>query len=98
MIESSMPKTEILADAQPADRVFLIDSMSHIYRAFFAPMNARAEPLRNSKGQVTSCAKNSTMRSLRGSVPVVSVSKAMKRMLGNSQHVYPRHVCICLCV
>ena len=34
-------------------RVFLIDSMSHIYRAFFAPMNARAEPLRNSKGQVT---------------------------------------------
>ena len=27
--------------------------MSHIYRAFFAPMNARAEPLRNSKGQVT---------------------------------------------
>ncbi|MBA3352965.1 MAG: hypothetical protein H0U23_11190, partial [Blastocatellia bacterium] len=34
-------------------RVFLIDSMSHIYRAFFAPMNARAEPLRNSKGEVT---------------------------------------------
>lgn len=34
-------------------RVFLIDSMSHIYRAFFAPMGARAEPLRNSKGQVT---------------------------------------------
>ncbi|HEX6124327.1 MAG TPA: DNA polymerase I [Pyrinomonadaceae bacterium] len=34
-------------------RVFLIDSMSHIYRAFFAPMGARAEPLRNSKGEVT---------------------------------------------
>ena len=34
-------------------RVFLIDSMSHIFRAFFAPMNARQEPLRNSKGQVT---------------------------------------------
>ena len=34
-------------------RVFLIDSMSHIYRAFFAPMGARQEPLRNSKGQVT---------------------------------------------
>ena len=27
--------------------------MSHIFRAFFAPMNARQEPLRNSKGQVT---------------------------------------------
>ncbi|MEO8042505.1 MAG: DNA polymerase I, partial [Acidobacteriota bacterium] len=34
-------------------RVFLIDSMSHIYRAFFAPMGARQDPLRNSKGQVT---------------------------------------------
>ncbi|CAN5608392.1 DNA polymerase I [soil metagenome] len=34
-------------------RVFLIDSMSHIYRAFFAPMGQRQEPLRNSKGQVT---------------------------------------------
>ena len=34
-------------------RVFLIDSMSHIYRAFFAPMGQRAEPLRNSKGEVT---------------------------------------------
>ncbi|MFN2412728.1 MAG: DNA polymerase, partial [Pyrinomonadaceae bacterium] len=34
-------------------RVFLIDSMSHIFRAFFAPMNAKQEPLRNSKGQVT---------------------------------------------
>ena len=34
-------------------RVFLIDSMSHIFRAFFAPMGAKQEPLRNSKGQVT---------------------------------------------
>jgi len=34
-------------------RVFLIDSMSHIFRAYFAPMNARQDPLRNSKGQVT---------------------------------------------
>ncbi|HUR98660.1 MAG TPA: 5'-3' exonuclease H3TH domain-containing protein, partial [Pyrinomonadaceae bacterium] len=34
-------------------RVFLIDSMSHIYRAFFAPMGQRQDPLRNSKGQVT---------------------------------------------
>jgi DNA polymerase-1 len=34
-------------------RVFLIDAMSHIFRAFFAPMGARQDPLRNSKGQVT---------------------------------------------
>jgi len=35
------------------NRVFLIDAMSHIYRAFFAPMGMKQEPLRNSKGQVT---------------------------------------------
>lgn len=34
-------------------RVFLIDTMSHIFRAYFAPMGARQEPMRNSKGQVT---------------------------------------------
>lgn len=34
-------------------RVFLIDAMSHVYRAFFAPMGMKQEPLRNSKGQVT---------------------------------------------
>src|SRR5688572_11451200 len=35
-------------------RVFLIDSMSHIFRAYFAPMGRKGgEPLRNSKGQVT---------------------------------------------
>ena len=34
-------------------RVFLIDAMSHIFRAYFAPMGARQDPLRNSKGQVT---------------------------------------------
>ncbi len=34
-------------------RVFLIDSMSHIFRAYFAPMGRNREPLRNSKGQVT---------------------------------------------
>ena len=38
---------------QKPKRVFLVDSMSHIFRAFFAPMGARQEPLRNSKGQVT---------------------------------------------
>ncbi|HLM02087.1 MAG TPA: DNA polymerase I [Pyrinomonadaceae bacterium] len=41
-----------MAENQPK-RVFLIDTMSHIFRAFFAPMGARAEPLRNSRGQVT---------------------------------------------
>ena len=41
-----------MPDTQPK-RVFLIDSMSHIFRAFFAPMGARQEPLRNSKGQIT---------------------------------------------
>src|SRR6266536_825646 len=39
--------------AQPPDRVFLIDSMSHIFRAFYAPMMNRAAPLATSKGQVT---------------------------------------------
>ena len=35
-------------------RVFLVDSMSHIFRAFFAPMGRKGgEPLRNSSGQVT---------------------------------------------
>ena len=34
-------------------RVFLIDSMSHIFRAFFAPMVNRAAPLATSQGLVT---------------------------------------------
>jgi DNA polymerase-1 len=38
---------------EPAERVFLIDSFSHIFRAFFAPMGGRMEPLRTSGGQVT---------------------------------------------
>src|SRR2546429_9700618 len=38
---------------EPADRVFLIDSMSHIFRAFYAPMANRAAPLATSQGQVT---------------------------------------------
>src|SRR5687767_15882626 len=48
-----MPKIESPAAAQPAERVFLIDSMSHIFRAFYAPMANRAAPLMTSKGQVT---------------------------------------------
>src|ERR671911_117394 len=35
------------------ERVFLIDSMSHIFRAFFAPMQNRAAPLATSQGLVT---------------------------------------------
>ncbi len=41
-----------MSETKP-ERVFLIDTMSHIFRAFFAPMGMRQEPLRNSKGQVT---------------------------------------------
>ncbi|MDQ3818545.1 MAG: DNA polymerase I [Acidobacteriota bacterium] len=37
----------------PKERVYLIDSMSHIFRAYFAPMGGRMEPLMNSHGQVT---------------------------------------------
>jgi DNA polymerase-1 len=33
--------------------VFLIDSMSHIFRAFFAPLQNRAAPLATASGQVT---------------------------------------------
>jgi DNA polymerase-1 len=38
---------------QQIKRVFLIDSMSHIFRAFYAPMANRTAPLANSHGQVT---------------------------------------------
>jgi DNA polymerase-1 len=49
-----MPTTQASAgNGQPAERVFLIDSMSHIFRAFFAPMANRVAPLSNSRGQVT---------------------------------------------
>ena len=40
-------------DRQPTERVFLIDSMSHIFRAFYAPMANRTAPLATSKGLVT---------------------------------------------
>ncbi len=42
-----------VAGAKPVGRVFLIDSMSHIFRAFYAPMANRVAALSNSKGQVT---------------------------------------------
>jgi DNA polymerase-1 len=36
-----------------SERLFLIDAMSHVFRAFFVPLGGRQEPLKNSKGQVT---------------------------------------------
>jgi DNA polymerase-1 len=48
-----MPAKKSSKPEQPTERVFLIDSFSHIFRAFFAPMGARMEPLTNSRGQVT---------------------------------------------
>jgi DNA polymerase-1 len=48
-----MPRKQSTTPAAPTERVFLIDSMSHIFRAFFAPMGGRMEPLTNTQGQVT---------------------------------------------
>jgi DNA polymerase-1 len=48
-----MPAKKSSKPEKPTERVFLIDSFSHIFRAFFAPMGGRAEPLTNSRGQVT---------------------------------------------
>ncbi|HKB65811.1 MAG TPA: DNA polymerase I [Pyrinomonadaceae bacterium] len=48
-----MPTKQASPDDKPVERVFLIDSMSHIFRAFFAPMANRVAPLATSSGQVT---------------------------------------------
>ncbi|HEX8097164.1 MAG TPA: 5'-3' exonuclease H3TH domain-containing protein, partial [Pyrinomonadaceae bacterium] len=48
-----MPSKKSTTPAAPTERVFLIDSMSHIFRAYFAPMGGRVDPLMNSQGQVT---------------------------------------------
>jgi DNA polymerase-1 len=48
-----MPRKQSTTPAAPTERVFLIDSMSHIFRAYFAPMGGRMEPLTNTQGQVT---------------------------------------------
>jgi DNA polymerase I len=53
MIKNTMPTTLSFDGTKPTDRVFLIDSMSHIFRAFFAPLANRAAPLMTTKGQVT---------------------------------------------
>jgi DNA polymerase-1 len=48
-----MPAEQSVADNERPERVFLIDSMSHIFRAFYAPMQNRAAPLATSQGFVT---------------------------------------------
>lgn len=48
-----MPNKEASPPSGPVERVFLVDSMSHIFRAYFAPMSGRTDPLMNSHGQVT---------------------------------------------
>lgn len=48
-----MPAKQPAANNERPERVFLIDSMSHIFRAFYAPMQNRTAPLATSKGLVT---------------------------------------------
>src|SRR5205807_1357549 len=48
-----MPQITSPGVSQPAERIFLIDSMAHLFRAFYAPLANRAAPLMTSKGQVT---------------------------------------------
>src|SRR5712671_6804275 len=48
-----MPSKQSSDKKDTPERVFLIDSMSHIFRAFYAPMANRSAPLSNSHGQVT---------------------------------------------
>src|ERR1043165_7777714 len=48
-----MAAREFVANNERLQRVFLIDSMSHIFRAHFAPMQNRAAPLATSQGFVT---------------------------------------------
>src|SRR5919106_3713205 len=51
-----MPAKESVTNHERPQRVFLIDSMSHIFRAFFAPMQNRTAPLATSQGLVTQAA------------------------------------------
>src|SRR5689334_1328962 len=51
-----MPARESVANNERPQRVFLIDSMSHIFRAHFAPMQNRAAPLATAQGFVTQAA------------------------------------------
>ena len=51
-----MPAEVSVANNERPERVFLIDSMSHIFRAFYAPIVNRAAPLATSQGLVTQAA------------------------------------------
>src|ERR1041385_7303415 len=51
-----MPAREFVANNERLQRVFLIDSMSHIFRAHFAPMQNRAATLATTQGLVTQAA------------------------------------------
>src|SRR6266850_5054060 len=48
-----MPAKQSATGNERPERVFLIDSMSHIFRAFYAPMQNRVAPLATAHGQVT---------------------------------------------
>jgi DNA polymerase-1 len=48
-----MPEKPSSTSNHQPERVFLIDSMSHIFRAFYAPMQNRVAPLATAHGQVT---------------------------------------------
>jgi DNA polymerase I len=48
-----MPAKQSVDTNERPQRVFLIDSMSHIFRAFYAPMQNRVAPLATSHGLVT---------------------------------------------
>ena len=48
-----MPAKQSVDNNDRPQRVFLIDSMSHIFRAFYAPMQNRVAPLATSHGLVT---------------------------------------------
>src|SRR6266536_4692626 len=48
-----MPDKQSSNGSGRRERVFLIDSLSHIFRAFCAPMANRVAPLSTSQGQVT---------------------------------------------
>src|SRR5258705_3189735 len=51
--QTYMPAKQSPEGKDTPERVFLIDSMSHIFRAFYAPMSNRVAPLSTSQGQVT---------------------------------------------
>src|ERR1051325_276159 len=48
-----MPAKSSVANNERPQRVFLIDSMSHIFRAFFAPMQNRAAQFATAQGLLT---------------------------------------------